>query len=224
MKIWDIYTRLWHWLLLIGIVFQWLSAEVFDDQIQNHALMGYALLGMMIFRMSWGLIGPESVRFKRFIPSWNNLSAYLRQRDSNTYVTHNPLGALAVIAFIGLITMQAFSGLFMDDDIFFSGPLYNWLSTNATSAIAEIHDIAFAAIQFLIVLHICAVLYHRWKGEPYIIKAMVTGNKPLDNPFTPMPAVQLNLRAWLSIALSVLTVWLLVNHVPTWLGVEADYY
>ena len=224
MKVWDVYTRLWHWLLLVGIVFQWLSAEVFDDQIQNHALMGYALLGMMLFRISWGLIGPESVRFKHFIPSWNRLTDYLLRKNKITYVSHNPLGAFAVLAFIVVITIQALSGLFMDDDIFFTGPLYNWLSTETTAVITEIHDIGFAAIQLLIVLHIIGVLIHRYKGEPFIIKAMVTGNKPIDNPFTQMPAVQLHLRAWISIALSILTIWLLVNHVPTWLGVEADYY
>ena len=74
MKVWDIYTRLWHWLLVLGIFFQWLSGEVLDDQMQNHALMGYTLFGMMMFRICWGLIGPEAVRFTSFVPSWTTLS------------------------------------------------------------------------------------------------------------------------------------------------------
>lgn len=224
MKVWDIYTRLWHWLLVGGIFFQWLSGEVLDDQMQNHALIGYTLLGMMIFRLCWGFIGPEAVRFNRFVPSWNTLTSFLSAPNKTIFVSHNPLGALAVVAFIVLITLQAASGFFMEDEIFFTGPLYNWLSSNTTSTIAEIHDIAFTGILLLIAVHIMAVLYHRFKHEPFIIKAMVTGNKPLTNPFQTLPAIQLHLRACLCIAISIITVWLLVNHLPNWLGVEADFY
>lgn len=224
MKVWDIYTRLWHWLLVLGIFFQWLSGEVLDDQMQNHALIGYTLLGMMIFRICWGWVGPESIRFNRFVPSWTTLTRYLSQSDHAVFVSHNPLGALAVIAFIMLITAQAVSGLFMEDDIFFTGPLYNWLSSDTTSNIAEIHEIAFNWIMLLVAIHIIAVLYHRFKHEPYIVKAMVSGNKPLTNPHLLLSTFQLHFRAVLCIAISVITVWLLVNHLPGWLGVEADFY
>lgn len=224
MKVWDIYTRLWHWLLAGGIFFQWLSGEVLDDQMQNHALMGYSLLGMMIFRLCWGFIGPESIRFSRFVPSWSSLTGYLSKTDNAIYVSHNPLGALAVIAFIGLITLQALSGFFMEDEIFFTGPFYNWLSENTTAAIADIHDLAFTGILLLIAIHIIAVLYHRFKQEPFIVKAMVTGNKPLTNPFQPLSTMQLNLRAWLCIGVSIIIIWSMVNYLPGWLGIEADYY
>jgi cytochrome b len=224
MKVWDIYTRLWHWLLVLGIFFQWLSGEVLDSQMQNHALMGYTLLGMMIFRLCWGLIGPEAVRFTRFVPSWTTLRSYITKSNKAIFVSHNPLGALAVLAFIVLITLQAASGFFMEDEIFFTGPLYNWLSASTTSLIAEMHEIAFTGILLLIAIHIFAVIYHRFKHEPFIVKAMVTGNKPLTNPFQPLPTVQLHIRAWLCIAVSIIIVWLLVNHLPGWLGVEADFY
>ena len=117
MKVWDIYTRLWHWLLVLGIFFQWLSGEVLDDQMQNHALMGYTLFGMMMFRICWGLIGPEAVRFTSFVPSWTTLSGYISKSNKAVFVSHNPLGALAVLAFIVLITLQAASGFFMDQQL-----------------------------------------------------------------------------------------------------------
>lgn len=224
MKVWDIYTRLWHWLLVCGIFFQWLSAEILDDQMQNHALMGYTLLGMMIFRLCWGFIGPEAIRFSRFVPSWHTLTHYVSSSNKHIHVSHNPVGALAVIAFIGLITMQAISGFFMEDEIFFTGPLYNWLSASTTSLIAEVHDIAFTGILLLITIHIIAVIYHRFKHEPFIITAMVSGNKPLANPYPILATFQLHLRAWFCIGFSILIVWLMVNHLPDWLGVEADFY
>ncbi|MDG1468479.1 MAG: cytochrome b/b6 domain-containing protein, partial [Glaciecola sp.] len=171
-----------------------------------------------------GLIGPEAIRFTCFVPSWTILVGYVTKSNKAIFVSHNPLGALAVLAFIVLITLQAASGFFMEDEIFFTGPLYNWLSESATSLIAELHEIAFTGILLLIAIHIVAVIYHRFKHEPYIVKAMVTGDKPLTNPFKSFPAVQLHLRAWLCIAVSIITVWVLVNHLPSWLGIEADFY
>ena len=109
MQTWDPYTRIWHWLLMFGIIFQYISGEILDDQIQNHALVGYGLLGMMTFRVLWGVIGPETIRFATFIPTPTHLLTYITGKQSTPYATHNPLGALAVLGFIVIIFIQSLS-------------------------------------------------------------------------------------------------------------------
>ena len=224
MQVWDPYTRIWHWLLLLGIVFQYITGEVLDDQIQNHALVGYGLLGMMTFRVLWGLIGPETVRFVSFVPTPKRLISYLTGEASTPYATHNPLGAMAVIGFIIIILIQALSGLFMTDDIFFTAPLHAWLSEDITDSISRLHDWAFNLLLLFMAIHIAAVFYHRFTTEPYIVKAMFTGAKPLSHTYQTLSTAQLHLRAWLCIAISAIKIFVLINYVPEWLGIEDDLW
>lgn len=224
MQTWDPYTRIWHWLLMLGIIFQYISGEILDDQIQNHALVGYGLLGMMTFRVLWGVIGPETIRFATFIPTPTHLLTYITGKKSTPYATHNPLGALAVLGFIVIIFIQSLSGLFMTDDIFFTGPLHSWLTGDITDIITRMHDWAFNLLLLFVVIHIAAVLYHRFTTEPYIIKAMLTGHKPIAHKYQTLTTLQLHLRAWLCILISTIKIVVLINYVPEWLGIEDELW
>lgn len=224
MQVWDPYTRIWHWLLLLGIIFQYITGEVLDDQIHNHALVGYGLLGMMIFRVLWGLIGPETVRFVTFVPAPSQVISYLKRQQSTLYTSHNPLGALATIGFIVIIFIQSVSGLFMTDEIFFTAPLHYWLSEAVTESIVRLHDWMFTLLLLFIAIHITAILFHRFTTEPYLIKSMVTGSKPHSHRYRTLPKVQLHLRAWGCILLSMFKIIILVNYVPDWLGIEEDLW
>ena len=52
--VWDLPTRLFHWLLVIAVVMQWVTAE-FTDDMDLHSYVGYGLLGLLLFRLMWVL-------------------------------------------------------------------------------------------------------------------------------------------------------------------------
>ena len=219
-QVWDIYIRLFHWLLVFGIGYQWVSMELLDDAMENHALVGYGLLVLILWRIIWGFIGPVSVRFSYFLPTPKTLFNYLQAKPKPIYATHNPLGSLAVFAFLCLITSQGLSGLFMTDDIFFSGPLMGWLDKDTEKWVQGLHDISFELLVVLILVHIAAVLWHVFHAEPYLIKAMVNGKKPQAN-LPAMKTSQVHIRALLSLVIAVALVYICVNYLPEWLGISS---
>lgn len=220
-RVWDIYTRLFHWLLVIGIGYQYYSAKISNTSIDNHALVGYGLLGLIIWRVLWGFVGPNPVRFSHFVPSPKNLFRYLRTQPKPIYASHNPLGAFAVLLFLLMIALQSISGLFMTDDILFSGVLYGWLDDSINNAIQWFHNNSFNGLIALITLHVIAVIVHAKTSEPYIIKAMFHGKKPKHN-YAVRHTLKLHLTCALCIVISALKVYLLVNHIPDWLGIEPE--
>ena len=218
-QVWDIYTRLFHWLLVLGIAYQWVSMELLDDAMEQHALVGYGLLSLILWRIIWGFIGPHTVRFRHFSPNLKTLFTYLRAKPKPVYATHNPLGSIAVLTFFGLILVQSISGLFMTDDIFFSGPLLGWLDTTIENVIQSLHDTSFDLLVLLILVHILAVVWHVLHAEPYLIKAMFHGKKPLITPPS-MSNLQVHTRALVSLGIAITLVYCSVNYLPQWLGIN----
>ena len=220
-RVWDIYTRLFHWLLVSGIAYQYYSAEISDTSIDNHALVGYGLLGLIIWRVLWGIVGPEPVRFSAFVPRPSALIQYVQSTPKPIFATHNPLGACAVILFLVVVALQAISGLFMTDDILFTGVLYGWLDDGVNNSIQWFHHNSFNGLVALITIHIIAVIVHAKTSEPYIIQAMFHGKKPQHN-YAVHYTLKLHLTCALCIVSSAIKVYLLINYVPDWLGVEPN--
>ena len=62
-KVWDIAVRTFHWLVVVFFFVSYLS----DDENILHIYAGYAVLGLVVFRIIWGLIGTKHARFTDFI-------------------------------------------------------------------------------------------------------------------------------------------------------------
>jgi len=124
LRIWDLPTRIFHWGFTLA-VFGSIITDLLDEIIW-HSYCGYTALVLLIFRLIWGLIGPYHARFSTFIPSLASLKAFFNQ-PSHTTLGHNPLGALSVMAMLGIVLVQAVSGLFTDDEIAFAGPLSKYM-------------------------------------------------------------------------------------------------
>lgn len=184
-RVWDWPVRLCHWSIVLLVSAQWITIEFMDDAIEWHAWFGYVLLGIIVFRIIWGFIGTRYAKFGEFIASPKTCYQYLRdsaQGSAKVYTGHNPLGGWMALLLLLLILAQAITGLFMTDDIFFSAPYYDAIDSDLQSLMSTIHHQAFTALQIAILLHVLAALvYVVFKKQP-LIRALLTGKKPTDDP------------------------------------------
>lgn len=171
--VWDVPTRLFHWLLVALIGFSWWSAE--NHEMEWHYRSGLAICAIVIFRVIWGLVGTQSARFAHFVKGPAAVSAYVRSQ-APVRLGHNPLGGWSVIALIGLMVLQVGTGLFaVDVDGLESGPLSMLVEFDTGRALAGAHEIAFKLLQLLVIVHVVAVLFYLMAKRRNLIGAMVTG-------------------------------------------------
>lgn len=174
-KLWDLPTRIFHWLLLILIVGAIVTGKIGGSAIEWHGRIGLAILGLIIFRIVWGFIGSSHARFARFVPTPSSIRAYLRGDWQG--VGHNPLGALSVLALLTLIGVQVGIGLFGNDDIAFQGPLFGLIDKSLSDWLTGLHKTAINLLIALIALHLGAIAFYTKVKKDNLVKPMITGWK-----------------------------------------------
>jgi cytochrome b len=182
-RVWDVPTRLTHWLVVLLVVFSWWTAET--SRMDWHRWSGYTLLGLVIFRIYWGLLGSSTAKFSEFVRGPRAVAGYLKG-GWNTAPGHNPLGALNVVALLVLLAAQVALGLFaVDVDGIESGPLSTYVSFEAGRAAAEWHETVFNLLLAFIALHIVAVIYYVFFRKQALVAAMVHGERAFPAPQPP---------------------------------------
>jgi cytochrome b len=171
--VWDIPTRLFHWLLVGLIGFSWWSAET--RHMDWHQLSGLAVCGLLVFRILWGVFGASTARFRQFVRGPRAVWSYLRGRAPST-IGHNPLGGLSVVALLLALGAQVASGLFaVDIDGIESGPLSYLVDFEQGRLAARAHGISFQIVQGLVALHVLAILFYLVARRRNLTGAMITG-------------------------------------------------
>jgi cytochrome b len=179
LRIWDLPTRLFHWLLVICIAGAVICVNIGGYWMQWHAYCGYAALSLVLFRVLWGFIGALHSRFITFVPSPARLIAFLTGKEGGG-LGHSPLGSLSVIALLLVVGIQASTGLFTDDDIAFQGPLAKYVSNATVSLLSSIHALNSNILFGLIGLHLLAIAYYQWVKRVSIVMPMIQGDKEVD--------------------------------------------
>lgn len=130
-RVWDLPTRAFHWALVACVVGLVISGNIGGNAMTWHFRFGYCVITLLMFRVVWGFVGGHWSRFASFVYPPTQIMAYLRTGgDASHKVGHNPLGALSVLAMLGILMLQVASGLMSDDEISASGPLVRWVSGN----------------------------------------------------------------------------------------------
>jgi cytochrome b len=176
--VWDLPLRIFHWSIATTFFALWYTSDQDTGLIEIHIKLGFVALGLVLFRVAWGVIGTKHALFKNFIPTLIQLKQYLKRDNTKpTFAGHNPAGSLMVVLMLVLILVQAISGLFINDDVFSSGPYYGSISDSAGSLMNTIHHKGFDIILISVTIHILAVLYY-WKvKKKNLVKPMITGKK-----------------------------------------------
>lgn len=176
-RVWDLPVRLTHWLLVICVAGSWLTHQAGVQWFGWHRRLGYATLVLVLFRIVWGFVGTRHARFANFVRGPRAIMAYLGGGARQETVGHNPLGALSVVAMLGLLLLQAGTGLFANDEIANAGPFYGWVSQPTSNRITALHHSNSDWLLAMIALHVAAVAWYAWVRRTPLVRAMLTGRK-----------------------------------------------
>src|SRR3989304_353344 len=111
--VWDVPTRMFHWLLVLSFTVAFLTAESERNR-DIHVAFGYILLGLLAFRLLWGFIGTHYARFGSFLFGPGEVVAYVKsllKRNPAPHVGHNPAGCVAIWLLLILGFVSAVSGV-----------------------------------------------------------------------------------------------------------------
>lgn len=174
-RLWDLPTRLFHWLLAVAVAAALISAEIGGNFMDWHGRIGLLIVGLLAFRLVWGVLGSTYARFAHFFPSLTRIRIYLSGEWRGE--GHNPLGALSVFALLGILLFQVISGVFANDDIAFTGPLFDLVGKDWSDILSGWHHEIGELVLPLIGLHIAAILFYVHVKKQNLVKPMITGWK-----------------------------------------------
>lgn len=178
--VWDLPTRIFHWLLLVLVILAVATAMIGGNLMVWHGFIGQLILGLVVFRVAWGVVGSTYARLQDLVPSIADIVRY--RRGEWRGVGHNPLGSLVSIALLALLFVQASLGLFANDDIVFRGPFNPLISQEAGEAITALHRQNVLLILGLVLIHVAAILYLAFVRKENLVHPMITGWKRVTDP------------------------------------------
>jgi len=204
-RIWDLPTRLFHWILVLLVSFSIVSAKIGGNWLDWHMRSGYCILTLVLFRIMWGFAGSHHARFANFVRPPRAVLSYLnemRNGSASAQAGHNPLGALSVVAVLAVLLLQASTGLFANDSIASEGPLAKLVSSGTSDRLTLIHKINQYVIFTLIALHLVAVAYYYFAKRENLVLPMFTGDKPGAGFVSSNDGLGLRIRAAILLAIA----------------------
>lgn len=182
-RVWDLPTRVFHWLLALAVVGSVLSAKLGGNAMVWHFRFGYVVFALLGFRLIWGLVGGCWSRFASFAYAPGTILRYLRgdtRAGLHLDVGHNPLASLSVFAMLGFLALQVAAGLVADDEIVSVGPLNRFVSNALAGRATHWHkDFGQWILLSLVALHVAAIVYYHRRQKIKLVRAMIVGDKQL---------------------------------------------
>lgn len=178
LRVWDLPLRLTHWSFAILVPTLWWSAE--NSQWALHKRFGLTLLGLLIFRILWGLMGTRTARFASFVRGPGAVLTYLRggAGEASKMIGHNPVGALSVLALLAVMLVQVSTGLFTGDPYDgATGPLNGLVKVSTAAALTEWHEWFYWIVLGMVTLHLCAITFYAVAKQNDLVSPMFSGRK-----------------------------------------------
>jgi cytochrome b len=179
-RTWDPLIRLFHWTLVVAF---FTAYVIEDDWMRLHVLAGYTVLGLLVFRIIWGVIGTRHARFTDFVCSPAKTLAYLKDAlffRARRYLGHNPAGAAMIIAMLVSLTATAVTGLALYGYAEFSGPLAGLMESTPEwlgNALEDVHEFCANFTLMLVLLHVAGVIVTSLQHRENLVRSMFTGIK-----------------------------------------------
>jgi cytochrome b len=178
--IWDLPTRLFHWMLVVSFFTALVTAA--PDRFRDlHVVSGYLVLGLLAFRLAWGFAGSRYARFTSFTFGLPAVSGYLHDLiagRARRYLGHNPPGSWAIFAMLTLGWVVCMTGVVVlgaeESHGVLAGFSTHWLG----EVTKKLHDSLSWWMLALVVAHVAGVLVESRAHRENLAKAMLTGYKP----------------------------------------------
>ncbi len=184
--VWDLPTRVFHWLTVALVAAAYATWRL--NWMDWHALAGDALLGLLLFRLVWGVVGSETARFASFLASPGAAARHLARlfhREPDAEVGHNPAGGWMVVVLLALLLGQVLTGIVVNNDVADAGPLTDIMPAAVANLLTDLHAWLWDALLAAVALHVAAIaLYAAAKGHN-LLPPMVTGRKCLPGDRAP---------------------------------------
>ncbi len=170
-RVWDLFVRVFHWSLVLGIGAAWITSATRDD---THQWIGLAIGGLLAARILWGFIGTHYARFSQFIRKPGTSLAYLfsiLKGSEQRYLGHNPAGALMILCLMLTIASTVTTGWLMTTDAYYGD-----------DAMQELHSWCAYSVIGLAILHVFGVTMASRHHRENLVAAMFTGEKRKAGP------------------------------------------
>jgi cytochrome b len=167
-KVWDPFVRLFHWTLAGLVLVAFLTG---DEAEKVHIAVGYAILGLISARIVWGFVGPRHARFTDFVKSPAEILRYARQElrgRAPRRLGHNPLGGAMVVGLLTTLSAVSILGYLLTTDAYWG-----------VEQVKEIHEAAAYLLLGMAGLHVLGVVWTSASHRENLVKAMITGRKPV---------------------------------------------
>jgi cytochrome b len=164
--VWDVPTRVFHWLLALSFAGAFLTAD--SERYRDvHVMLGYTVLGLVAFRLVWGLIGTRYARFWSFAYGPRSVLTYVKSLFTHSpqhHPGHNPAGSWAIYALLALSLLAGASGYAAYNEI--GG---HWME--------ELHEALANTLLVVVFVHIGGVVVSSLLHRENLVRSMLTGYK-----------------------------------------------
>jgi cytochrome b len=168
--VWDLPTRLLHWLLSASFLGAMVIALAADDDgalFQMHMMLGLTAAFVVLLRVVWGVIGTRYARFGSFIFGPSALLRYLKSvftRVGERHAGHNPGSAYAIYAMLILTIGLAVTGVLQQ----------------TREPLEELHEILAYLMLLTVAMHVTGLVLHTIRHRENIALSMLDGKKEAD--------------------------------------------
>jgi cytochrome b len=168
--VYDLPTRLFHWLFAGSFVAAFSIAELIDDDsvwFSLHMLAGLCLVFLVALRLAWSVLGTRHARLSDLVLSPAQLIAYLKGMVSGggaRWIGHNPASSWAAVAMVSLALGLGATGYLMTIGA-------------AGEALEDAHELMANAFLAVVLLHMGGVIAHVLRHRDHLQVAMVSGRK-----------------------------------------------
>lgn len=169
--IWDLPTRLFHWLLSAGFIAAAVIALAMGEHsplFPYHAIIGLTIALMVVLRIVWGIVGTRYARFGSFIFGPGAVVEYMKGAligGGKRHLGHNPGSAVAIFALLALLLALAVTGFMMGQ---------------GNEALKDVHEILAWTTVGVVVVHVLGVAFHTIRHRENITASMFHGRKRAD--------------------------------------------
>lgn len=199
LRVWDLPTRLFHWGLLAAVAAAlttgWAAPKWWIDY---HAWAGYAVLGLIAFRVVWAFFGSEYSKIASFAFGPATILHHLRglfSRRPETFIGHNPAGAAMIFALAAVLIAIVATGLIQLGGIEKQGPLASAASFAQGRSAHGLHEVLANVLLALIGAHVAGVIWESHRSRENLAAAMVTGDKTVSAGAARRPRHPANVKA-----------------------------